>query len=189
MNTGAPPKAFISYSWDDEDHKLWTKALAARLRSDGVDVTLDRWVAIPGDRLPHFMEKAIRENSYVLIVCTPKYKEKSDNRKGGVGYEGDIMTGEVHTEGNHRKFIPILRRGDWQTATPSWLAGKYGIDLRGDPYSEENYRDLLDTLHGLREQAPPVGPVPGRQPPAVAVKSPEESKPVKKRQVSSGAKQ
>jgi hypothetical protein len=49
--TGAPPKAFLSYSWDDEDHKQWTKALATRLRSDGVDVTLDRWAAVPGDRL------------------------------------------------------------------------------------------------------------------------------------------
>jgi hypothetical protein len=161
-STGTPPKAFISYSWDDEAHKDWTKTLATRLRAEGVDVTLDRWAAIPGDRLPQFMEEAIRENKYVLIVCTPKYKEKSDTRKGGVGYEGDIMTGEVHTQGNHRKFIPILRRGDRKTAMPSWLAGKYDIDLTGEPYSEENYRDLVLTLHDLREQAPPVGPAPRR---------------------------
>jgi hypothetical protein len=165
--TGTPPKTFISYSWDDEDHKQWTKAFAARLRADGVDATLDQWATVPGDRLPHFMEQAIRENSYVLIVCTPKYKEKSDNRKGGVGYEGDIMTGEVHTQGNHRKFIPILRRGDRVTAMPSWVAGKYDIDLRGDPYSEENYCDLLATLHNQREQAPPIGPAPHHLTPGV----------------------
>ena len=162
--SGAPPRAFISYSWDDEDHKQWTKQFAAQLRADGVDATLDQWATVPGDRLPHFMEKAIRENSYVLIICTPKYKEKSDNRTGGVGYEGDIMTGEVHTQGNHRKFIPILRRGDRTTAMPSWVAGKYDIDLRGDPYSAENYRDLLATLHNQREQAPPIGAAPRNQP-------------------------
>jgi hypothetical protein len=156
------PKAFMSYSWDNEDHKQWTKALAIRLRADGVDVTLDRWSATPGDRLTFFMEQAIGKNDYVLIVCTPNYKVKSNNRKGGVGYEGDIMTGEVHTQGNHRKFIPILREGDWSTAIPSWLQGKYGIDLRGDPYSEESYQDLLTTLHNLREQAPPIGPPPRR---------------------------
>jgi hypothetical protein len=160
----APPKAFVSYSWDDEDHKRWTKTFAGQLRADGVDVTLDQWAAVPGDRLPHFMEKAIRENSFVLIICTTRYKEKSDNRTGGVGYEGDIMTGEVHTQGNHRKFIPILRRGERATAMPSWVAGKYDMDLRGDPYSQENYRDLLATLHNQREQAPPVGPAPRRQP-------------------------
>jgi hypothetical protein len=157
-----PPRVFISYSWDDEDHKQWTTAFATRLRADGVDATIDKWATVPGDRLPLFMEQAIRDNSYVLIVCTPKYKVKSDNRTGGVGYEGDIMTGEVHTQGNHRKFIPVLRRGDRLTAMPSWVAGKYDIDLRGDPYSEENYCDLLATLHNQREQAPPVGPVPQR---------------------------
>jgi hypothetical protein len=171
VNTGTPPKVFISYSWDDEDHKLWVKTFAVQLRADGVDVMLDQWAAVPGDRLPHFMEQAIRENSYVLLICTPRYKEKSDNRTGGVGYEGDIMTGEAHTLGNHRKFIPVLRRGDRGTAMPSWVAGKYDIDLSGEPYSEENYHDLLATLHNLREQAPPVGPAPRRQPLREAKKS------------------
>lgn len=139
-NDQAPPKAFISYSWDDDDHKRWVRDFAVRLRGDGVDATLDQWATVPGDRLPFFMEQAIRENSYVLIICTPTYKDKSDQRKGGVGYEGDIMTGEVHTQGNHRKFITVLRRGDWTTAIPSWLAGKYGINLGGDPFSEDSYR-------------------------------------------------
>lgn len=151
------PKAFISYSWDDVGHKQWVREFAARLRADGIDATLDQWAVVPGDRLPLFMEQAIRENSYVLIVCTPKYKEKSDKRKGGVGYEGDIMTAEVYAQGNHRKFIPILRRGDWTSAIPSWLGGKYSIDMSSDPYAEEAYGDLIATLHNLRNQAPPVG--------------------------------
>ena len=158
----APPKVFISYSWDDESHKQWVRDFATRLRADGVEAILDQWEVVPGDRLPLFMEKAIRENSYVLIVCTPKYKEKSDNRKGGVGYEGDIMTAEVYAGANHRKFIPVLRRGSWATAVPSWLGGKYSIDLSGTPYLEDQYRDLVATLHNMRDQAPPVGPTPRR---------------------------
>ena len=155
-----PPKAFMSYSWDDDDHKRWVKSLATRLRRDGVDVKLDQWEVVPGDQLPRYMETAIRENSYVLIVCTPNYKQKSDGRKGGVGYEGDIMTAEVHTKRNHRKFIPILRSGTTDSAMPSWLKGKYRIDLSADPYSEDQYQDLLVTLHNQREQAPPVGKSP-----------------------------
>jgi hypothetical protein len=125
-------------------------------------VVIDKWIVVPGDQLPQFMERSIRENSYVLIVCTPNYKLKSDNRKGGVGYEGDIMTAEAYTKGNHRKFIPILRDGDWATAMPSWLSGKYSIDLSLDPYSEEQYHDLLATLHNRRDQLPPLGAVPSR---------------------------
>lgn len=155
-----PCKAFISYSWDDDDHKAWTKDFATRLRQHGVDVTLDQWALIPGDQLPKFMETAIRENSYVVIVCTPNYKLKSDQRKGGVGYEGDIMTAEVRSDRNDRKFIPVLREGSWDTAMPSWLKGKYSINLSGSPYSEEQYNDLITTLHNYREQAPPIGKPP-----------------------------
>lgn len=149
--------AFISYSWDDDSHCEWVRKLATRLRADGVDVSIDRWAAVPGDQLPAFMERAIRENQFVVIVCTPRYKRRSDAREGGVGYEGDIMTAETMTSQNQRKFIPVLRSGDWKQAAPSWLLGKYYINLTGDPYSERDYEDLVRTLLGIRETAPPIG--------------------------------
>jgi hypothetical protein len=150
-------KAFISYSWDNDNHKSWVRQLAARLRADGIEVTLDQWHLVPGDELPKFMEQAVRESNYVLIVCTHKYKERSNNRQGGVGYEGDIMTAEVMSTGNQRKFIPILRQQSWNDSAPSWLLGKYYIDFSASPYSETFYDDLLTTLLGTREKAPQVG--------------------------------
>jgi hypothetical protein len=128
--------------------------------SDGVKVTLDQWDTVPGDQLPEFMERAIRESDYVLIVCTPRYKERSDNRVGGAGYEGDIMTSELFASQSpqiQRKFIPILRAGKWGEAAPSWLQGKYRIHLDSDPYPEESYQDLLLTLHRARPKRPPLG--------------------------------
>ncbi len=112
------PSAFISYSWDDDAHKEWVKQFATRLTSNGVNVTLDRWDAVPGDQLPAFMERAVRENDFVITICTPTFKGKADRRGGGVGYEGDIMTAEVFTSGNHRKFIPVLRSGEWTDGRP-----------------------------------------------------------------------
>ncbi|MDB6152456.1 MAG: hypothetical protein JWL90_909 [Chthoniobacteraceae bacterium] len=152
------PTAFTSYSWDDDDHRAWVAKLAERLRNDGVDVKLDKWHAIPGDQLPAFMEREIRTNAFVLIVCTPNYKKKSDSRKGGVGYEGDIMTAEVLTTQNHRKFIPILARGSWREAAPSWLAGKYYVDLSEPATFERQYHDLHSTITDQRPVAPPLGP-------------------------------
>ena len=150
------PKVFVSYSWDDEGHKRWVANLATKLRGDGVDVTLDQWNTVPGDQLTTFMEKEIRDNNYVLIICTPNYRMKSDQRKGGVGYEGDIMTAEVLIGGNHRKFIPILARGSWAESAPSWLKGKVYVDLGTEEKSEINYSDLTATLHGTRPAAPPL---------------------------------
>jgi len=150
-------KVFISYSWDSYQHKRWVRDLASRLRQDGIDVTLDQWHLVPGDQLPQFMERAVRESDFVLIVCTPRYKDRSDNRKGGAGYEGDIMTAELMNSGNQRKFIPLLRQQTWVDSAPSWLLGKYYLDFSSTPYSELIYGDVINTLLGNRTQAPPIG--------------------------------
>lgn len=149
------PTAFLSYSWDPEPHPTWVRELSARLRRDGVNAVLDQWHAVLGDNLPHFMEQAIRDNDYVLVICTPSYKSKSDKRDGGVGYEGDIMTGEAFVLKNRRKFIPILREGEWEESAPSWLLGSYYVDLRG-PDWKVRYRVLLDTIHRRLPEPPPV---------------------------------
>ena len=152
--------AFVSYSWDDDEHNTWARTLAERLRSDSVAATIDQWATVPGDQLPEFMEQAITENLFVLIVCTPRYKSRSERREGGVGYEGDIITAELLQARNHRKFIPILRKGEWRDAAPSWLTGKYYIDLRDGPNYEAQYQDLLSTLLGSRPVPPPVAEKP-----------------------------
>lgn len=156
------PRVFISYSWDSEEHKAWVKDLAVRLRNNGVDITLDDWQVKPATRLPHFMEKAVRENDFVLIVCTEGYRKKVEKRAGGVGYEGGIITGEILEIGNQEKFVPLLRSEEWLNSRPSWLAGANYLDFRGSPYQETAYARLLDTVFELLPQAPPLGSrVPG----------------------------
>ena len=150
------PSVFISYSWGNPRHQNWVRNFAARLRSDGVEAALDQWELVPGDQLTHFMEKAIADNQFVLIICTPTYKRKSEAREGGVGYEGDIMTAEVMSSNNDRKFIPVLRTGSWSKSAPSWLSGKKYIDLSGSPYSQSSYDELLDTVFERRPKAPEV---------------------------------
>jgi CHASE2 domain-containing sensor protein len=155
----AAPRAFISYSWDDDEHRLWVKTFAARLRGNGIDVMLDQWHAQPGDQLPEFMEKSIRQSDFVLIICTPKYKARSESPTGGVRYEGDIIKGEVFATGDHRKFIPILRRGNWTESAPSYLIGKFYLDFREGQHTDM-YRDLLKTLWKKTEAPPPLGKMP-----------------------------
>ena len=77
------PKAFLSYTWEDEPHREWVRALAAQLRGDGVEAILDRRHTVPGDQLPQFMESAVRDSDFVLVVCTPSYRHKSNRRAVG----------------------------------------------------------------------------------------------------------
>lgn len=150
------PKAFFSYTWDSEDHKQWVRSLASRLRGAGIDLSLDEWEVKPGDQLPHFMERAIRDSDFVLCICTPRYKQRFDQRAGGAGYEANLMSAEALATGNERKFVALLRSGEHTESLPSWLLGKRFIDFRGDPYSETSYETLVTHLHGVSPQAPPV---------------------------------
>jgi hypothetical protein len=73
------------------------------------------------------------------------------------------MTAEVLNRGNHRKFIPILKRGEWLEASPSWLAGSLHIDFRRTK-AKGGYSLLLRTLHSIRTAPPPLGPAPRLSP-------------------------
>jgi SEFIR domain./Bacterial translation initiation factor IF-2 associated region./Translation initiation factor IF-2, N-terminal region. len=154
------PKVFISYSWDDEIHKDWVKKLAATLRQDGVDVILDIWSLRLGDPITHFMEKSIQIADFVLIICTDKYKEKSDNRIGGAGYEDSIISAELFSKSNHRKYIPIVKNSDKTNCIPNSLHSKMYIDLSNSTSYLNSYNNLLLSLFGMQEEAPPIGKPP-----------------------------
>jgi hypothetical protein len=153
------PKAFISYAWEADAHRRWVEGFAATLRQYGIEAIIDQWYTAYGDQLPHFMEASIRDADYVLIICTPTYKERSDGRSGGVGYEGDIIAGEVLAGANPRKFIPILRRGTQHDAIPTSLIGKKYVDLTGDDI-DARVMELVDRILGRQEGPPPLGPRP-----------------------------
>ena len=141
---------FISYSWDSEEHTRWVEQLAERLEKDDIEVNIDQWGLQLGQQLPQFMETSIRESDYVLIVCTPMYKKKSDNRKGGAGYEGNIISAELFVKNNYLKYIPVWRSGTWEEAAPSNVLGSFYVDLReGNKRYENEYVKLRHTLRGI----------------------------------------
>jgi TIR domain len=137
---------FISYSWDNPAHQEWVEEFAFRLEASGIEVRIDQWHLKLGDSIARFMEAAIESSDFVLLICTPRYRLRADKREGGVGYEHDLMTAHRLASGEYAKFIPVLRAGTWYTATPKWLAGHLGVDLRGTNYGEDNFQNLVDHL-------------------------------------------
>lgn len=153
------PTVFVSYSWDSDEHCAWVKALAERLRENGVEALLDKWELSFGADRTHFMEQ-VASSEFVLVICTPQYAMKGNERTGGAGYEAMLITGELSELTTTRKFIPVLRSGNWKTSVPIWLKTKVGPDLTGEPYSESEFNELLRTLHRQHEAAPPIGAIP-----------------------------
>lgn len=158
QSSSVAPRVFLSYSWDGAAHKQWVSAFATRLQEEsGIEVKFDQWYLRPGaDRL-HFMELGVSEADFVLVVCTPNYAERANQRSGGVGYESMIITAELAEQIATNKFIPVLRSGTWASSTPSYLKSKLGVDLNGEPYDEQEYVKLLRVVHREPPQAPPIG--------------------------------
>lgn len=151
------PKVFISYSWESEPHKEWVLRLATDLRTRGVDVTLDRWHLRIGDDIAAFMDDSLSNADYILLVCTPGYAEKSNDRRGGVGYEQNIISGELLTETSTKaKFIPLLRAGNPSTALPRFLKSKLFVDFREDDKYQSSLTQLLRHLFDASEHVPPL---------------------------------
>ena len=64
------PIVFISYAWSGDDHMDWIINLASRLKSDGVEVVLDRWKLKTGDDKYAFMER--------MMDMVDHFKEQSE---------------------------------------------------------------------------------------------------------------
>ena len=156
MTENKVPKVFISYSWESEEHTDWVKSLADKLLADGIEAIIDSYDVSPGDRLPKFMESSIRDSDYVIIICTEEYKRKANNREKGVGYESHIISAELYNNHNDRKFIPVIRQGDFNSALPTYIDGKLAIDLRGNPFNEDSYKDLIASIFKVKKK-PKVG--------------------------------
>jgi TIR domain len=154
------PSVFMSYSWDSDRHKKWVRDLAKRLVSNGVNVWLDQWHVGPGDSLTRFMEQKIARSGHVLVVCTPLYARKSNTRRGGVGYEQQIISGRIAGGIPRRKFIPIVREGTLEpgkgTGIPTHFSGIYALDMRSPQRSNRNFEELVRAIYRVPKYVPPA---------------------------------
>lgn len=135
------PVVFISYSWDSKEHKVWVAKLADDLTSKGIYVLFDDYLD-SGTTLPMFMEYGIERSDKVLIIGTPKYKEKCTGISSGVAFEDTIIRGSMFQNLGTKKFIPCLREGDFAESFPIILSGCKGHDFSKD----DNYDEIIDNL-------------------------------------------
>ncbi len=150
-----PPKVFVSYSHDGEEHKAWVLNLATRLANNGIDVVFDQWDLGPGHDLTAYMNEAVSISHRVILVCRDKYVAKVDSGQGGAGYEGMIVHAELLKNTRTQKFIPVLRNNA-AGRVPTALGTKLYIDLRED--SDAVFDSLIRELHGMPRMArPPIG--------------------------------
>lgn len=140
---------FISYSHDNSKHSEWVLKLANDLRANyGIDIILDQFELEAGRDLTYFMESSIEKSDKVLVILTPKYKEKADNRKNGVGYETSIITKEIYDAPiTNVKYIPILRVGNSSQAIPTFLSSKIYHNMKNEEDYDKSLQELSDRIY------------------------------------------
>jgi len=142
MNVG------ISYSWDGPTHKNRVAELVDKL-STKFEVMWDADLTA-GHSQTQFMEKLVHNNDFVILICTPNYKQKFDERRGGVGYEGDMIASGLYSGDNHTgKFIPLIFSGGYDHALPRAFDPKNAIDFNNWPYEQEYelVQGLIDLIN------------------------------------------
>ena len=99
-NNNHTPEVFISNSWSSDEYIEWVRQLAEEISQYNTIVHLDQWELLPGDDKFVYMEKMVNDPKIekVIVLCDRKYKEKADDREGGVGTEATIMTPKVYEE-------------------------------------------------------------------------------------------
>lgn len=146
-NTGERKKVFISYGWDNPAHRDWVQNLAIML-SEYFEVIVDVKLPLGGD-LNVFMEQMIKNADRVLLILTPKYKEKADARQNGVGYESVIISSELYKDQGTTKFIPIIRKGDVAESFPIFLGQRKGLDMTDDTLFDKSFAVLVDDIRNV----------------------------------------
>ncbi|PPC76780.1 hypothetical protein C4K68_13720 [Pokkaliibacter plantistimulans] len=147
---------FISYSWDDTEHKNWTKYLADRLEEiHEINVSLDQYDLDSLSDKNLYMERSIFDTDLILVVITNNYNNKANNRHGGVGIETTMATSRHWEEAlavGKSNIIPILREGE---NIPNYLKNKFYIDFRKDEHFENSFNTLLGHIRGESKSTRP----------------------------------
>lgn len=150
------PKVFISYSYDDEEHKKWVFDLACRLRTNGVDAIFDQFETRLGSDLALFMEQGLNASNRVICICSELYNQKANSGQSGVGYEKRIICKELMKDSSTAWVIPLIRKNEQRDKIPIFLSSLKYISFLEDDLYQANYWELLRELYD-QSNLPPLG--------------------------------
>ena len=159
------PSVFISYSWDSEEHENWVTFLAAKLRENGVDATIDKFETQSKTvNLNRMMVEKIKNSDNILLILTENYAKKADTFQGGVGYETNLLIRYI--KDNLDKIILIMRhKGNYRKAVPFYLEGFHFIDFSDDSQFDIKFDELLHRIFQVDVMdVPKVGAKPKLEP-------------------------
>jgi len=156
------PVCFISYAWGEPEHERWVeRTLAMDLQKAGVIIVLDRWEnARVGASVSRFIDR-IEKCDRIIIVGTPLYREKYENRAPDRGYlvaaEIDLISNRLlGSERQKQTVLPLLLAGEKESSLPPMLHSRVFADFRNKQAYFFAAFDLILSLYQISPNDPAV---------------------------------
>lgn len=151
------PKVFISYSHDSKEHQDRVLELSNKLRSEGIDCSLDQYEDSPPEGWPKWMDRNVKNSDFILVVCTETYYKRvdgTDEKGNGIKWESTLIYQQLYNAGtNNTKFIPVIFKDGEFKHIPEPLQGStfYNVD------DSDEYEKLYWRLRGVKATKPELG--------------------------------
>lgn len=161
-------KVFISYAHETDSHNERVFQLSERLRSEGIDCSVDQYEISPSGGWPRWSRNQIKQADFVLVVCTETYEKRyegSESRGTGAGakWEGEIITQQLYdSEGSNTKFIPIVFDPDDVKHIPTEIRGGTYYILNSETEYEDLYRHLTNQPKAIKRELGHLRSLPAR---------------------------
>jgi hypothetical protein len=165
-------RVFISFAHDSDEHRNRVRDLWLFLRENGIDTRIDLAAAEAPQDWPMWMTRQIREADFVLVVASPKYKERAEEdappgEGRGVRWEARLIREAVYADPDAAqcKFLPVILAGGSTAEIPSWLGPESHTHYAVSESTLAGAEKLLRYLTGQPyEVEPPLGRVPDLAP-------------------------
>jgi GTPase SAR1 family protein len=161
---GKMPSCFLSYSWEDDEHRRWVTRLATDMAKADVDVIYDQWDNLEiGSNLASFVDRVFACD-FVALIGTPGYLQKYRGEAGGYGKyvkaEVDLVnTRLINDPGATGGVLPVLRAGSEAESFPPRAQGRVYADFTTDSGYFASLFAIILTVHRIPQGRPPFSDI------------------------------
>ncbi len=145
-----PISIFISYATDCTEHKENVESFNFMLREMGYDSVMDSTLKLQYPDIDEMMTVGLQKDK-IIVVLSPQYKTKADNRSGGVWKEFKIIADDLEVHKDKYIFVDFdpFNFERKSKVSPIRIGNRWIVDLAKG--KSDDYNELVSFITGEKE--------------------------------------